>query len=465
MITTEMQYTDEAALQAQVNEVLRWSQGEPDPQTDELFVRWKAAKQRFIDLFGGLIYTVPEPVSFRLGEKEKVTRFNDFIDEVLSVYGNRDLAYFLAENAAGFYDNKTIKTSVAPDDTVVQEGTKIVRAFKHFESNPNALEKLQTRASMIIQDDKISGTLCFSVHPLDYLSSSENNYNWRSCHSLDGEYRCGNLSYMCDNVTIVCYLRGDRDEKLPRFPETVPWNSKKWRMLLTINESKSIMFAGRQYPFISDGALDIISPHLFRALKLDSFYWTTWHDDFISGYSYKNGMDSDSMLKHFPIGARFFVDSQIIKNGVSGTHNTQLHFNDLLSSSCYTPFYCWNKFMWFGRLTNDMKITVGAEAPCIHCGKKGITTTDSMYCEDCEGQFGHSEDERWANCDCCDGRFERDEGVYLVDGSFVCQGCAEYHCEPCQHCGMLMYSDDRYYHEASGETLCRYCYEERTERE
>ena len=134
-----MQYTDEAALQAQVNEVLRWSQGEPDPQTDELFVRWKAAKQRFIDLFGGLIYTVPEPVSFRLGEKEKVTRFNDFIDEVLSVYGNRDLAYFLAENAAGFYENKTIKTSVAPDNTVVQEGTKIVRAFKHFESNPNTL--------------------------------------------------------------------------------------------------------------------------------------------------------------------------------------------------------------------------------------------------------------------------------------------------------------------------------------
>ena len=28
----------------------------------------------------------------------------------------------------------------------------------------------------------------------DYLSLSENAFNWRSCHALDGEYRAGNLS-------------------------------------------------------------------------------------------------------------------------------------------------------------------------------------------------------------------------------------------------------------------------------
>ena len=85
---------------------------------------------------------------------------------------------------------------------------------------------------MILQEDKIEGTLCFSVHPLDFLSSSENTYNWRSCHSLDGEFCAGNLSYMADSATMICYLKSDKEEILPRFPEDIPWNNKKWRVFL-----------------------------------------------------------------------------------------------------------------------------------------------------------------------------------------------------------------------------------------
>ena len=48
---------------------------------------------------------------------------------------------------------------------------------------------------MILQDVKVSGDLVLSVHPLDYLSISDNNHNWYSCHSLDGEYGAGNLGY------------------------------------------------------------------------------------------------------------------------------------------------------------------------------------------------------------------------------------------------------------------------------
>lgn len=85
---------------------------------------------------------------------------------------------------------------------------------------------------MLIQEDKVTGILCLSIHPLDYLSLSENTYNWRSCHALDGEYRAGNLSYMMDNTTVVCYLKGEDEAELPHFPAEVKWNSKKWRMLL-----------------------------------------------------------------------------------------------------------------------------------------------------------------------------------------------------------------------------------------
>lgn len=125
---------------------------------------------------------------------------------------------------------------------------KLVKAFKYFEENPRSLEDIQNYASRIIQEDKIEGTLCFSVHPLDFLSVSENTYNWRSCHALDGEYRAGNLSYMVDRSTFICYLRGAENQKLPHFPEDVLWNSKKWRMLLYMEDKRRGLMAGRQYP-------------------------------------------------------------------------------------------------------------------------------------------------------------------------------------------------------------------------
>ena len=40
------------------------------------------------------------------------------------------------------------------------------------------LYTLQNKASQIIQEDCVEGTVCFSVHPLDYLSISENIYNF-----------------------------------------------------------------------------------------------------------------------------------------------------------------------------------------------------------------------------------------------------------------------------------------------
>ena len=90
---------------------------------------------------------------------------------------------------------------------------KLVRAFKFFETDKELLNEIQSVASMIIQEDKIEGTLCLSVHPLDFISSSENTHNWRSCHALDGEYRAGNLSYMLDKTTVMCYLNSIKEEK------------------------------------------------------------------------------------------------------------------------------------------------------------------------------------------------------------------------------------------------------------
>lgn len=451
-------------IQSQFNKVISHSQGIFNPQTDNLFKKWAEAKSWFLTRFDGPIYEVPTPIAFRLGDKERRSRFDHFITTVTTVYNNIPLSDFLMRNVDGFYENKTVFDSLAADgETVIKAGTKLIKAFKYFEENEQCLAHLQTAASMILQEDKVEGKLCFSVHPLDYLSASENNYNWRSCHALDGEYRCGNLSYMCDKTTIVCYLKGEKDEILPRFPDDVPWNSKKWRMLLTYDPKEKMLFAGRQYPFFSEGALEKITPFLFRALKIDGLFWSGWHDDFISNWHYKTGnADDGGTYKYLPIGERLYNINELIKNETS--NGTVLHFNDLLSSSCYSPYYCWNKYVWRSP-TEKVEITVGSNPPCVCCGKQDIAFTDMMFCEACGVEYADDDNDQVATCDCCGRRFLANEGQYTEDDAFICERCQDNECYRCRCCGRLVFKDRAVYDKKLDGFLCVDCWNDKEKEE
>ena len=216
-----MQYT---AIQEQFNSVIEYSQGYSGVNTDELFEKWLDAKRDFIEVMGGkLIYEYPETVYFELGPKEKSLRVDDFISMVENRWDNYDLSLFIEAQKEGFFSNQVVE-SYNYNGQIIPKGMKLLKAFKFFESNTKVLNDIQSAASMIIQEDKVEGKLCLSVHPLDFLSSSENTHNWRSCHALDGDYRGGNLSYMVDKSTIMFYLISAKNEKLLIFLIVVPWN-------------------------------------------------------------------------------------------------------------------------------------------------------------------------------------------------------------------------------------------------
>ena len=169
-------------------------------------------------------------------------------------FSNYELAQFIDNNLESFFDNVVSNS----DRKEVPKGMKLVKAFKFFEKDKSTLTEIQNMASQYIQENCMTGTLCFSVHPLDFLSSSENTYNWRSCHALDGEYRAGNLSYMVDSTTFMVYLKGADGVVIPGFPTNVKWNSKKWRMLIHAANDDELIFAGRQYPFASKPGIDTV---------------------------------------------------------------------------------------------------------------------------------------------------------------------------------------------------------------
>lgn len=453
-------------LQIQVDKVLAYSQNIDINalHTDALMSDWMEAKRDIIEAFGGkLIYEVG-PMSFTLGKSERDSKVHDFISRVSRVYDNNALAWFLENNIETFFENR-VGSEYTIEGEVIPAGMKLLKAFKFFEQNECALKTLQTEASMIIQENKIEGVLCFSVHPLDFLSISENNYNWRSCHALDGEYRSGNLSYMCDSSTFVCYLRGKETETyLQRFPDDVKWNSKKWRTLLFLSESWQSIFAGRQYPFMTETGLELITPHLRKALRQNSLGWSSWHNDRLTEYNYENGQDNDGFhaftRRTVILGNKYYDVEDLIEDG-----RNSKHFNDLIRSSCYTPFYQWNKSYAPVRSKNypsgfGEHFVIGRAAPCIACGKSEIDLTDAMYCEDCAVVYCDEDYDNMITCDCCGGRVWADDSYQTQSGEWVCGSCARNECTSCSCCGELIFKDDAIYDRYVGSYYCRECYDE-----
>lgn len=446
-------------LKSDFDTVICHSQDIPAVQSEEILEKWYEAKQDIIEAWDGkLIVETDYKVTFDLSPEEKRRRLDDFINTIWEVYDNGALANFLEFCEEDFFSNHLGK-KYEYKGYVVPKGTKIIKAFKYFEADEKALYNLQTQASMIIQEDKVNGTLCMSVHPLDYLSSSENTHHWRSCHALDGDYRAGNLSYMLDRSTIVCYLKTDeRLYKLPNFPESVPWNSKKWRMLLFLEDNRNALFAGRQYPFHSPVALEHVMKLFLKYFSNHSEHlWSDWMDDHIIDFPRAGTHRSRDRLltggRHVALNGRIYAMEDLVIDAP----NSQ-HFNDLKYSSCYIPMYCYNYYP--KKDDEKLHFSIGSKVPCLYCGKTHINTEASMVCLDCGADLGEGSNEYYTYCGCCERRVPR-EYVRWNESieDYVCSDCYKTECKTCDHCEETWYMSDIVYNHEVGQYLCPCCSE------
>ena len=447
-------------IEQQVAQVIAHSQG-LDINTlngiHQIMTQWWENKHQFYNrLHNQLILKSDEEVTFEMDADSRRKQLMNFICRVEEYYNNRQLALFLDENASDFFSN-ILKHDYELDERYpIKKGTKIVKAFKYFVSDKDELHAIQDEASMLIQENKITGRLCFSIHPLDFLSSSENTYKWRSCHALDGDYRAGNLDYMIDKSTMICYLEGAENVKLPNFPESVPWNSKKWRMLLHFSDDKDLVFAGRQYPFVSQVALDIIKdkflPLIFNKRNI---YVSDWHNDILTGneFDYKY-QEPDENYDCWPwhTGFTAFIPNGIpmINKHVIRINERHFHYNDLLYSTVYeNPYYAWS-------VDCDSKsvLHIGGDLKCVCCGKRQPFGSESMVCDDCYNKYMNTD---ITYCECCERRIYDDEPiVYMHDGSILCTECADNETESCAICLGLFYKNNL--RESKKGRVCPTCY-------
>ena len=445
-------------IKTDVKQVLEYSQNLYDLNVDTLISDWYDAKSEFIKIFHGeAIYKYPEKIRINIDPNEQIKELNNFLAEA-TPYLNGSLAAFqnfIMANKDGFFKNITTE-EIAYKDKIIPKGIKLTKAFKYFTNTSENLKILQILASQKIQKGKVTGYLYFSVHPLDYLSSSENDFGWRSCHSLDGEYKAGNLSYMCDKATVVCYLADEKNEyALPHFPKTVLWNSKKWRMLLFTSEDQNLLFAGRHYPFFSRELMELVRTtwfkNLFNISYNDSYYcWlhdSHWHDDYMSCYFYKENIEDSRNFddKYYPIKEHLYPLKEIIKE-----EENPLYFNDLLHSSFYHPYYCWIK----DNYKKIKPIKIGAKVTCPCCNSNYLTNSDRVFCDECAEDLG------FHTCACCGGSIPEGEGIETAYGTIICQDCYEDDYFTCEECGEVFLYDERgftgYY---SDLLVCRDCAE------
>lgn len=480
-------------LQQDFIKVLSHSQGIPEREfnVNKLFRLWEEGKKYFIEQMGGeLIYTYPEKVTFHLDEETRYNRVEEFIDWLKNNFiwmlvKDADLGAlteFVSIHRKDFFVNslsKEFKTKVYinhcysnPKEVTIPKGMKITKAFKFFIEDKDLLTEIQNRASMILQEDKIDGYLCFSVHPLDYLSISLNNMNWRSCHALDGDFRAGNLNYMTDNCTAIVYLRSDKpDAEIPCFGPEVPWNDKKWRVLLFFSNEREMVFAGRQYPFEATCGLDPWVKKLLEKLfppylkDYQPTHWDEWTDLSLDAIK----LERDTIQFKSPYYVLNRRQGLVALNELIHYNRYKVFYDDLQESSVYTKPYHIEKITSDGQfLERQTEFYIGHNAPCPICNTDYITSSEWMVCDGCVERLRldkyNDVESLYSYCTSCGKIHLREDLYYISPDTIICEECLNKYYSQCTCCGLDCLSSELTYKE-DGVKLCPWCLQDLKEAE
>ena len=153
----------------------------------------------------------------------------------------------------------------------IQTGCKPIKILQKINEGyhfTDKLEDLRLAISVILNKKKIKGELCLSIHPLDYMTMSDNACHWDSCMSWmnDGCYRQGTVEMLNSPMVIVAYLTSS--ENL-RFYDG-EWNSKRWRSLYIV--SPEFITSIKAYPY-ENRSLDNVIVSELRKMASQKFGW------------------------------------------------------------------------------------------------------------------------------------------------------------------------------------------------
>ena len=400
---------------------------------EELVEYWNEAKSEYLEQVFGDELIVTKPIEF----KESLYEIGDRIDKI--VYGDARCSKFrhqlymkydqmasgtdwgsperqatnfvyalfnlntLAENKVPDYffddDNKVFELIMANGEILkVSKGMKPMKVLskvtKSFnigvevgEGGISDFEHFRIQHSLALNQKVLRGDLCLSIHPLDYMTMSDNRECWSSCMSWAdyGEYRLGTVEMMNSPCVVVAYLASKDHEYKWGSGEDFVWTSKKWRSLFIVD--KDFIMNIKSYPYHND--------NLTKAAIAELAKMSGWGEVEIAPYDYRWDK-RDQVIG----GKKFFIQCSTgaMYNDFGSNHFVAVNPNTEKEELIYTNYY------------------YSGKTQCMVCGEQMHgDEADTLTCDSCDPR---------EYCACCEERIYNDSYTYeTADGDILCEYC------------------------------------------
>ena len=299
--------------------------------------------------------------------------------------------------ASNRWDGETFAVPF-PDGTIfkVQHGTKITKAMgkiaRAFNLPEEKFEAFRIACSQGLNQKEIKGNLTLSIHPLDYMTMSDNNCDWGSCMSWEdrGCYRQGTVEMMNSPMVVVAYIAAE--DRMFRLHQDFEWNSKKWRELFIVTPDIICNILG--YPYRNSN-LSLATINILKELAEKNLGWTYGNKEAVVWKQHEpfNPFNDD---EDFDIEVR------------TDTNNMYNDFSDR------------DHFGFFGKDIDSgiLKVYYSGPSECMLCGMEDPELEEESY-------LAGTCCEEILYCDCCGERIHRDDSTYEIDGMMLCSYCAD----------------------------------------
>lgn len=313
---------------------------------------------------------------------------------------------------------KRITATVYDKRITINKDEKIMRAVRRVcelicrkTNDLNLLddfEQFRLDLSRAMGDRAISGTMCLSIHPLDFATASDNSNDWSSCMSWreGGCYRLGTTEMLNSPMVICAYLKSDVQRLEWGFHT---WNSKRWRAWIIV--TPDLILCNRNYPFSND------------TLSHEAIEWV-------------RELAAEHMNWHYATEVKTIDEWR--EQNLDLYFTTNHMYNDTEGNES-TLFATVNEDRIAEALTKDRAFTIETNysglAECMHCGATDpdvFDANETLLCEECNNIH---------HCSCCG--YEIGESAYFdPDGNALCEDCFFDRCGICTECGETDWIDN-----------------------
>lgn len=327
-------------------------------------------------------------------ETAYLSKFSTFLHDLMSEfkcatsYTNNTFVHIItnadnmATNTINIETPFSVQHKLTQKTIVIQPGAKYFRTLHHLVKEcggkyDNIFEEFRIRISQITNQRSLKGTMCISIHPMDFITMSDNSYGWDSCMRwIDdtGDYRMGTVEMMNSPIVVCAYLKGNEpfDFSWNRNGEFRTWNNKKWRELFVV--TPELITEIKSYPYDNEEFTKAVMDTLLALSKENNdneydteVYWTrstpvNSRGTTLKFDTYENGMYNDFGCYRNYKGHLMHYNSKIME--------------DITDNTYYITYSGAKTCMICGAYIDDYS----ADSNEVVCEKHGYYTSTTCYC-------------------------------------------------------------------------------------